>query len=193
MKRLGILYLMVLPSIALGSVCEATEQKAKTEAPCPLKKATKPKPKKTIVVTKPAVVKPVVAKPEIKVVDKVDPCCDKDGVQTDVNNINVNRFNINVGDTSGSRKEAPVRYIERVRIRTEIKKVTVSDPNRLMFLLGMSKTQPYATVDSCCTATAKAKYEPDVGLMYIRDFSSLSLGAAFTLQQSFYVTGGFNF
>jgi hypothetical protein len=189
MKYTVIFYSLLIPSIASASVCEAAEQKPKTEVPCTVKKTTKPK--KTIVVAKPAVTKPAV-----KVVDKVeakDPCCDKDGVQTDVNNINVNRFNINVGETSGSRKEAPVRYIERVRIRTEVKKVTVSDPNRLMFLLGLSKTQPYATVDSCCTATAKAKYEPDVGLMYIRDFSSLSLGAAFTLQQSFYVTGGFNF
>lgn len=200
MKYVAFWIVLSSPSFAFGnqSACAAEKPKVKIEAPCPIKKAVKPK--KKIVIQKPVVAKPVVVippapKPVIQSipVSPKEPCCDKGKVETDVNNINVNRFNINVGKTDSPEKVSRVRYIERVRIKTETQTVMVSNPNRLMLLLGMSRTQPFATVDSCCTATAKTRYEPDLGLMYIRDFSSLSLGAAFTFRQSFYISGGFNF
>jgi hypothetical protein len=60
-------------------------------------------------------------------------------------------------------------------------------------LAGFAKTGAVAEVDSCCTATAVSKYQVDLGAMYVRDISSLSVGLAVTMRQGFYVAAGFNF
>jgi hypothetical protein len=171
--------------------CALAKAKPKAKASCPLAKPKTVVVEKKVFVDRPVVVTKTVPAPAVK-----DPCCDanKGKVETNVSNVNNNRFNINVGGTTSS-KANPVRYrvIERVRIKTERVTVTVSNPNRFLILAGMAKTGAVAEVDSCCTATARSKYQVDLGAMYIRDISSLSVGLAVTLRQGIYVAGGFNF
>jgi hypothetical protein len=58
-----------------------------------------------------------------------------------------------------------------------IKKVTINktNPNRLQLLLGASNSKPDTVVDDCkCSVTVKKAYEPDIGVQYLRDFSSFT-------------------
>lgn len=192
MIKRSMLLFCLFPAFAFAGGAEETpcalaKAKPKVKTSCPFAKTKTVVVEKKVYVDRPVVVQaPLAAK---------DPCCDanKGKTETNVSNTNVNRFNINVGGGARSTQPTRVQIVERVRIKTEVKKISVSNPNRFLILAGLAKTGAYAQVDSCCTATAKSKYQVDLGAMYVRDISSLSVGLAVTLRQGIYVAGGFNF
>lgn len=122
---------------------------------------------------------------------KTEPCCDQKGVK--VYNNNVNRFSINVQPSVGNVKPEKVRVVERVRIRTRVVPVHITNPNRLLLLAGAANTGFSATKDSCCNVNIKPYHQFDAGLMYVRDINSFSLGGAITFRQNVYLGLGFNF
>jgi hypothetical protein len=185
----------LISGAALAATTATSETPCEQKPTCPLKKPVK---RRAYIAPKP---KPAPApKPMVAVtpapVPKADPCCDanKGKMETNVTNTNVNRFNISLAPQAAKPAAVRERIVERVRIKTEVRPVLVSNPNRFLILAGVAKTKAYAEVDPCnCSADAKSKHQVDLGLMYVRDFSRLSVGVAGTLRQGLYLAGGFNF
>jgi len=83
------------------------------------------------------------------------------------------------------------RTIIKRKIVKQTKKVLVYTPNRLLFLVGATKTDLDVNLD-CCNLDIKRRYEPDFGLQYIRDFGTLSASVSATSNRSLYLGLGLN-
>lgn len=81
--------------------------------------------------------------------------------------------------------------IKRTKYRTKKVIVYKTNPNRLLFLVGQTKTKQTLQFD-CCDVKATRAYELDYGLQYIRDFGAFSGSLAYTVNKSYYIGLGVN-
>lgn len=86
-----------------------------------------------------------------------------------------------------------VRTVKRTITKVRVKRVPVYvyRPNRLLLLVGQSKTA-FSYTESCCDIRIRQAYQPDVGLQYIRDFGRVSGSLSYTWSKSYYLGLGFN-
>lgn len=135
-----------------------------------------------------------------KTVTVKEPCCQKEASKTESkSDASVDSSTGNQTITINFPPPAPVvtpvkvKVIKRTLIKTRVKKVAVYhyDPNRLLLLVGQTKTKMEVEGD-CCYLTANRKYEPDFGLQYVRDFGHVSGTVIGTLNKSLYLGLGFN-
>lgn len=156
---------------------------------------------------------PIKKKPEVKCVEETPkpkvivktvekqvntPCCEKDKTtETDAE--------ANASVKTGVRAETGDQTVkvniimpkaEKPKTKTRIKKVEVevevTNPNRLLLLLGASRTGVTLEENGCCDFDAVQEYEPDVGLQYLRDVGSFTGSIGGTIQRNVYVGVGFN-
>lgn len=97
---------------------------------------------------------------------------------------------INMPQPTKERVRTIKRTIYKTRKVTVIKNVT--DPNRLLLMVGQSKTKMKVEFDDCCNIKAKREYEPDFGLQYLRDFSGVTGSIMGTTNKNYYLGVGIN-
>lgn len=81
--------------------------------------------------------------------------------------------------------------IKRTKYKTKKVIVYKTNPNRLLFLVGQTKTKQQLQFD-CCDVKATRAYELDYGLQYIRDFNTFSGSLLYTVNKSYYIGLGVN-
>lgn len=147
--------------------------------------------------------KPVVVKKKIYATHKIvappaAPCCAKQEVKSEAKtDVEAKAHTGNQSIVINMPTKAITKTITKVKYKTKIKivkkTVFVYKPNRLLFLVGQSKTKILVEEHDCgCSISVKRKYEPDLGLQYIRDFGSFSGSLMGTTNKSYYVGLGFN-
>lgn len=177
MKTIVMLLLTLAPTVVYA-------KSNNTQTECNLK----PKP----VVKKPKQVKKVVQKHKEVCCAEDDDIITSSQATTGSQNATTGNqvVNVTVPNTNSSNK---VRVIERIQVRTKrvVKTVNTSNPNRILFLAGVSRTKLDIEGD-CCNLTATKKHELDLGVQYIRDFGSFSGSVTGTMNQSFFIGLGVN-
>jgi hypothetical protein len=119
------------------------------------------------------------------------PCCEKGDVDANA------AAKTAVKASTGSQTvniTLPTQTRTKVKVRTKkvVKEVEVTNPNRLLLLVGVSKTDVELEEKGCCNFRAVQHFEPDVGLQYSRDFGSFTGAVGGTIQQNIHLGLGFN-
>jgi len=130
------------------------------------------------------------------------PCCEKQDLKSDskaeaLADAEAKATTGNQSIVINMPTKAVTKTITKVKYKTKIKTVKktvfVYKPNRLLFLLGQSKTKLQIEEDDCkCSLSAKRKYEPDVGLQYLRDFGHFTGSIVGTTNKGYYIGLGVN-
>lgn len=84
----------------------------------------------------------------------------------------------------------PAPVVRRVYHRKQV--IVNSNPNRLLVLIGQSKTRN-EIYETCCYIKSRNTYEQDFGIQYIRDFGDFSGSVLYTNEGNRYLGLGFNF
>jgi hypothetical protein len=87
---------------------------------------------------------------------------------------------------------APTKVIYRTRRKVVKKMVFKINPNRFQLLVGQSKTHMAVYENDASQFRAARTYEPDFGLMYLRDFGAFTGSVTGTLNRGYYVGLGVN-
>jgi hypothetical protein len=87
--------------------------------------------------------------------------------------------------------EPSLIYANRPKYRLVTKET--ANPNRLLLMLGTSFSDVTASKVDCDTVRTTRKYQPDIGVQYIRDIGRFSASGMATFRQNMYIGFGLNF